>query len=469
MLTALSLLSILLYSKIITSADMLSISNSRWTSHSLDARQQLPQPANASLPAPPPLTHGWNVLGSGHGDGIFTTFPQGSGSQVATIAYYPENVPVSDPSKVTSSLEMLNYLRTMLDGDGIDVTVPIGANLANDCPKPPCSSFLDCKPFYKCFFSSLGTSDPGTDVYLYQVIDGEFRSCYANESQVLIQCPLEFLNISLTGTSSSRFGTCVADDYNPTPSNWMDANTDTSIQTFMNGGLDDLGIYWPGRDTDLPFTQDLGRQYTKYENFLCSLKNPCNEDLICSEVGSRVVLERGREVYRSRPAYFTMVALENINKQLSNQYNAIGDALAAISLDTWNIGDYFPRPVDDSGIIGALGALGPIFSLFSGFVPGIGPALDATGDIFSAVGSILGTSVASSDPLVGAKTFAPLVQSIYAQLLPALENAADDLFAGNQVNGSFNITDMMANGAWVSDHSLTQVSLKSSGVISERC
>ena len=423
-------------------------------------QQPSAQPANTSLAETPPLTRGWNVVGSGHGGGVFTTFPQGSGtSQSALIAYYPDSVPVSDPSKVTSSLEMFGDLRSTLEGDGIDVTVPVGANIANDCPKPPCTSFLDCKPFYRCFFTALGASDPGSDVYLYQVIDQEFQTCYGAGNQALIQCPLFFLNVSLTGTASSRYGTCVADDYKPTAANWQDAQTDASIQTFIDGGLDTLGIYWPGRDTSLPFTQDLGRQYTKYDNFQCSLKSPCDEDIVCSEVGSRAVLERGRQIYRSRPAYFTMVALENINKQLSNQYSAIGDALSAIALDTFNIGDFFPRPDDGSGILGALNGLGPIFSLFSGFVPGIGPALDATGDIFSAVGSFLGTSIGSSaDPLIGAKTFAPLVQEIYSQLLPALENAADALFAGNKVNGAFNITDMMANGTWVNYQSITQVS-----------
>ena len=234
--------------------------------------------------------------------------------------------------------------------------------------------------------------------------------------------------------------------------------TDENIQTFINGGVDSLGIIWPGRDLDLSFSQDMGRQLTGIDNYQCSLESPCKHDLICSDIGSRTAYEGGREVWQSRPAFFFITALENINQQLSNQNVALKGALARLALDTFNIGDFFPKPEQGFGLINALSGLGTVFSILSGFVPVVGPGLAAAGTILPAVGSFVGNSIAArTDVNVGPKTFAPKVIEVYDSILSALEEATDTLLNGGRVNDAFNITDMMAGGAWVDSSALTRV------------
>ncbi|KAL8750925.1 MAG: hypothetical protein Q9199_006756 [Rusavskia elegans] len=106
----------------------------------------------------------------------------------------------------------------------------------------------------------------------------------------------------------------------------------------------------------------------------------------------------------------------------------------------------FPVPVRRYWLAGSLSGV-------SGFVPIIGPGLAATGTILPAVGSFLRNAAASkSDPLVDQKEFAPKVRELYDSYVGALDQAGTTLFQGGTVQtakGGFNITDMMAGGAWV--------------------
>ena len=421
--------------------------------HEALTKRQGVQDLNATENALSSLRYGWNVLDLETGL-LFPETPKDDDSKSVMIIFCPESYPLSGHRHTEPSLDMFDRVRLTLEEQGILATVPQGDDVTfNSCPMPPCLSFQDCKPFYKCFFTSLGASEPDSDIYIYDLIDQAFHQCYDSSplNGKLIQCPLYFENIIKPNQyASPRHDTCTSDAYNPTVDNWNNAATDLTLLVFVQGGLADDGIYWPGRYTQLSFSQDLGRQATEYSNLQCSLRQPCDEDITCDEVGSRTVYELGRSIYRSRAAYFILVALENINRQLSNQYSAIGDALTAIGFETWNIDDFFPKSNDGSRILGALKGLGSVLSVLSGFVPVAGPALSSASSILSGVATYLGQSISEKDPLVGPKTFAPIVEAIFADIYPALENATGELFQGNKINGMFDITTMMAHGAWIS-------------------
>lgn len=181
----------------------------------------------------------------------------------------------------------------------------------------------------------------------------------------------------------------------------------------------------------------------------------------CDDIGSHVAMGRGTSVLRSVWVFFVVSALQIINQQLSNQYVAIKVALGVLDLDTFLISDFFPKPDARFNIVNALTGLGTILSVVSGFVSIIEPGLAAIGTILPTVGSFLGNAAASkSDPLVGQKESAPKVQELYNNYFGALDEAGTTLFQGGTVRtakGGFNITDMMAGGAWVNSSSLTRL------------
>lgn len=330
------------------------------------------------------------------------------------------------------------------------------------CLKPACPGAEDCELFHSCFFEAIKNSDPEYSARpsspavtsLVDCVEGWIQSDW-------VQCPLRLLNATWSESHEiqKQHQSCISSAYERSVANWLETLTDRNIQIFLEGGLGTDDIYYIGRNKDLTLTQDLGRQYTRYDNYQCSLKQPCAKELICSEIGFRLSLEFGSKVFRSVPAYLTMISLQNINQQLSNQYVAINDALGAIAQDTFIIDHYLPEPNDGSGLSNALGGIGAILSLVSGFIPGIGPGIAAAGTILPAVGSFLGSQIASKlDPLGALKQFSQIVGEIREAVIPALETAAETLFMGDKVNDAFNLTDMMANGSWVNETAITRIS-----------
>ena len=169
----------------------------------------------------------------------------------------------------------------------------------------------------------------------------------------------------------------------------------------------------------------------------------------------------GNEVLPLKWSLYALHSLQNINRPLSNQYVAIKAAGIALALVTFSIGDFILTLDGRLNIVNALTGLGTILSVVSGFIIGIGPGLAATGAILPAVGTFQGNAAASkSDPLVGRKEFAPRVKQLYANYVDSLDKAGQTLFKGgviNTTNGRFNITDMMANGAWANASALTRL------------
>lgn len=146
-----------------------------------------------------------------------------------------------------------------------------------------------------------------------------------------------------------------------------------------------------------------------------------------------------------------LIALQNLNQQLHNQWEAINAALAELSLNTFLNDDFFPTPRQGFDLTDALTGLGTIFSVVSGFVPLIGPGLAAAGAILPTVGSYLGDAVGSKADrvLVGQKDFVEKVKEVYRKYVNALDLAGTKLFEGESIQtatSSFNITDMMHGG-----------------------
>lgn len=253
--------------------------------------------------------------------------------------------------------------------------------------------------------------------------------------------------------------TCSTTQHGGPSTQWERNNVDINLQRFIAGGFDTEFVYWLGQAVDdLPFSEALGGQLTKIANYQCSLEIPCAYQYVCTQVGSWTAARLGKEVLPSRWGLLALTALQNINRQMANQYTAIKGALGVLALDTFLISDFFPEANGRFDVLNALTGLGTILSVVSGFVPVFGPGLSAAGAVLPAVGSFLGNSLTSKgDPLVGQKEFAPKVRQMYSDYVDALDSAAATLFKGEKVNGTFNITDMMSNGAWADFTSITKL------------
>ncbi|KAL8787516.1 MAG: hypothetical protein Q9213_002174 [Squamulea squamosa] len=161
------------------------------------------------------------------------------------------------------------------------------------------------------------------------------------------------------------------------------------------------------------------------------------------------------------PRKWSYILTATTDQQLSNQYIAIKGALGVLGLDIFLVGDFFPKADAQFNIVNALTGLGTILSVVSGFVPFIGPGIAAIGAILPTIGTFLSDSAAAKeDPLVSQKEFAPRVRKLYNNYVSALDDAATSLFTGKSVqtdNSSFNIADMMSQGAWVNSSALTRL------------
>ncbi|KAL8903537.1 MAG: hypothetical protein Q9171_007371 [Xanthocarpia ochracea] len=147
------------------------------------------------------------------------------------------------------------------------------------------------------------------------------------------------------------------------------------------------------------------------------------------------------------------VAFRNINRQLQNQFTQLNFAILSLGLDTFSIDDFFPTKDQLFDLQNGLAGLGGILSILGGFVPVFGSSISAAGTIAAGVGTFLANSAAASgDPLQPQKTFAEDVKTFYVATLVAMDKAVNMLFEGKSIPpagpNSFNITDMMKDGAW---------------------
>ncbi|KAL8761379.1 MAG: hypothetical protein Q9184_002494 [Pyrenodesmia sp. 2 TL-2023] len=328
------------------------------------------------------------------------------------------------------------------------------------CPEPECTSHDICKLFYQCFFEAVPSIDEfrGNDsrsVLAANLLDDCLRDQHIDDERDVLRCGIIIMPTYIRDRDRPF---CPGTLYRGTRDDWISYDVDVNLQRFITGGFDTEFVYWPGQSVDGPFSQALGGRLTQIANYQCSLEIPCAYQYVCDQIGSWTAARLGKEVSRSPWGLLALTALQNINQQLTNQYIAIKGALGVLALDTFLISDFFPEADGQFDILNALTGLGTILSIISGFVPVTGPGLSAFGAVLPAVGSFLGDSLASKDdPLVGQKTFAPKVRQVYGSYVDALDSAAAALFKGEKVGGRFNITDMMANGAWADTTSITKL------------
>ena len=128
-----------------------------------------------------------------------------------------------------------------------------------------------------------------------------------------------------------------------------------------------------------------------------------------------------------------------------------------IALETWNIADFFPEPVDGSSLSGALGGIDSFLSIVAGFLPVVAPAISAAGIILSSANSYIDQAVWRQDSLVAQKSFAAIVTDLSLRLKVAPANAADALFQNGNFNKALSLSRMMQDGTWLDNRGITKV------------
>ena len=244
------------------------------------------------------------------------------------------------------------------------------------CPSTICSTRAWCEPFYKAFFRTIikrNGEQVSDDIgglltqYLQTYYAGRsapnpFFSCPLYITQVL---PVDFMD------ACRDFG---YDAVNMQV--WRSANVADNLIAFRDGGLDDQFVYWPGLRPDSyydrkdTFVQALGREFLDVRKHNCDLRKVCTVPLRCEEVGSKNVLGLGGSLLmRSKWAFFALTAIQNLNSQLSNTFNALDSAAIRTILDTFSIDQFFPTPNPQTDLTNSLQNLASIVSIVSWFAP----------------------------------------------------------------------------------------------------
>lgn len=395
----------------------------------------------------------------------------------------PLVLPESDYNESSNLVSTLTKLHQWFRNGDLSVEL-VGDDLlfANDTwerprPHPPnktmipdcCSSNDICSPYYYCLINTLlreESDEPNVKT---------FHDCFTNRLNLpndandpLSWDCLIFLNsVSRDGNSyAQQFGTCGARSFDPNIQNWKDRNTDENLRIALSheGGVDSDGVYWEGwRSSDI-LSQSIGRQFWGLNDIQCSLASPCQHEVYCDRTGSWTAISLGnaRRPRTQDWVIFASTAFEHIDQQLRNQYNELKDAIESLALDTFSIDDFFPEKDQNPALQNALAGLGGVLAILEGFISFVGPVVSAAGTIASAAGTFLATSVSLADPLAPQKTFSQEVLRTYKELITGFDDAVSKLFRGESIPdtgpGSFNLTVMMSEGAWVSADVLTNVS-----------
>lgn len=339
------------------------------------------------------------------------------------------------------------------------------------CGDNQCTVDDVCTPFYYCLLQEAlppinGITPRGPTFYAclsekFNITSNQVESstwrCWISLSSDLDPDP--------NGHVIGRLSPCDSEIFDLTESNWATRKVDENLQIAVHGGVDSQGLYWEGRRKSEKLAETVGRQFWGLRGVKCTLDSPCQEPLDCKTIGSFTAVALGKrgKIMQQPWVFLASSALMNINQQLLNQYNELKDAIESLALDTFSIDEFFPKKGQDFGLQNGLAGLSVIFSILGGFIPVAGPAISAAGTIASGVGSFLSNSVsASTDPLEAQRNFASKVLVFYRAFLSAIDEAVTKLFEGESIPdnnpGSFNLTDMMKNGAWVNPNSVTKVS-----------
>ncbi len=361
-----------------------------------------------------------------------------------------------------------------------DVIRPIGTGtggretfVGDDvCDVVPCSASEVCYPVYYCLFHTLLNGTSSNDLYLDNKLPVNRDCLYQNfgidqrdGDQSTWRCAFYLSSVARSG-SNQQLVPCQSEIWDLSPTNWREQDVDRNIQISQQGGLDSEGVYWRGRSNDASrFDETFALLLWNKPGVRCTLASPCQPDFDCTSIGSFTAVALGRydEPMRLPWVLLASVAFRNIDQQLRNQYRELNNAILSLALETFTIDAFFPTKDQLFDLQNGLAGLGGILSILGGFVPVFGSSISAAGTIAAGVGTFLANSAAASgDPLQPQKTFAEDVSTFYNATLTAMDEAVTMLFEGKSIPpagpNSFNITDMMKDGAWVDIDSLTSVS-----------
>ncbi|KAG8533909.1 uncharacterized protein KY384_001650 [Bacidia gigantensis] len=403
----------------------------------------------------------WNVSGR---------YPVNQGSQVKPLEKpipfdtfdvllswtFPKG-PLPDNNKTP---QMISTLRPWLGSADVITRMPY-LQEPHQCtfPDQKCSDPAACQVIYQCLFKEFFTpSDQNLG----------FGSCVSQTLTATqytaqgLNCPLQLYNAQKDLRQSYA---CTSDQYSLVPQKWLDYHVDDNLQTFLKGGIDTEGIWWPGADlSKQTLSKALGSQLQGSPDLECNIESPCTDQIDCNQIGSRAMIALGTTptaVAKSQWGFYALFALEKISQQLFNQYGELKDALNRLALDTFTIGDFFPSPDQGFKLQNAITGMSTIFGIVGGFVPG-GELLAAAGTIASAAGSFISSSVSSqSDPDIAQKNFATVIGGFYDDLVQRLDDGAVKIFNGETIGEgdvSFSLESMMKGGGWIGDQALTKVS-----------
>ena len=331
------------------------------------------------------------------------------------------------------------------------------------CPRSRCSSREWCEPFYKAFFLFLAVK-PSRDLESWpaSIADDFFSELTDNYRGQKAPNPFLSCPIVLTPDLGSFAGICASlgnDPYFKNATLWTDAEVTLNLEVFKKGGLDTQRVRWEGLqssgDSNETLVSALYRNLLSVPNYDCDLRNPCRLPLDCEKVGSRSALGLSGTIYTELWPYLVLVAIQNFNQALTNQFNAIDSAAIRATLDTFTIDGFFPSPSPKVDLTNSLSNLGTIFSVLSlAPVPGVGSALSLGATFLPAVGTFYADKVATQVPAdEPQRLFAPQVKAAYEFLLNAFYNVTYTLFHDGNING-VTLTDIIGTGDWLDSSNL---------------
>ena len=333
------------------------------------------------------------------------------------------------------------------------------------CPGTGCSKYVECKPFYDCFFKHVSAAN--------EYDPANFITGCIPKDQPPFQCALELFRTSWganrwekppNGGGGQSYPCSAGKSTLDYQSLWDLNKVDDNLRIFREGGTDSELVFWPTPEADVNFLEHFGTYMLDDPDLSCSLQKPCDDDRPCTDVGSRSTLQLGIAppvVYKSTWGSLVTKSFTNINRQLHNQYLAIhgGGTLAALKVP--NIEEYFPEPKQPPGFLKALQGIGTFFGAVAGFVPGFEAVGGAAGAILPAVGSAIESGISGSQDLEekAEETFADSVETIYRLLVQSLDATTNKLFGGEKIGTTdpLDIGDMISGGRWVDWKSITPI------------
>ncbi|KAI9889631.1 MAG: hypothetical protein M1814_005139 [Vezdaea aestivalis] len=255
--------------------------------------------------------------------------------------------------------------------------------------------------------------------------------------------------VSLTPTSEDR--DCSESASSPwyrSIDNWHSAQVDKNLKTYISGGIDTDGTYWPGLN-GRNLSAALAADIMDKPDWDCSIYKPCSaDDLGCDDA------------INSTWGYLALVAMANMNHQLSQVYDAAGDSNSILANRASDITRDF-RPYADvdslSGLMKGLGILSLAASVLGAAFGLGGASMAIEGAVAGATGAAAGfakasvASHAANRPVDNSlEEFRTFVGKSVQFFQESLEPMTADLFAGRPfTNSSTTIGDLLADGKWI--------------------